>query len=191
MSTSTVEGFSVSDAKILTGTQGGSPYGEFATAGEQDVYGVREGSLTIDTGDYDNTGDDAVLSSWFWFNYANLSIQGGYIPFTLLASLYGTTISSSGTAPNDYYSVPMWNKNMLNQPTKPVLVRVPSKDSNAAVRNLDIVLYKAQFQPFTLDGPTYKDGLRINYTARCLLSAVDEAGNTLSEAAIGRLVSRP
>jgi hypothetical protein len=179
-----VEGFSLSHAAILDGETG-------AEEVDGDIYGIRSGSLASDSGNYDNTGDDAVLSSWFWFNYANVTVQSGYLPFKTMALLAGTTVTSSGSAPNDYYSMPLWNEGSLNTPTRPMLVRVPSKDKNGITRVLDFVLFKVQFQPFSFDGPSYKNGLLLNYAGRALLTDVDEAGNDLSERAIGRLISKP
>lgn len=184
MATTTFEGFSISHAAILNGTTGAEE-----TWG--DIYGVRQGSLEIDSDSYDNTGDDAVLSTWFWFNFANITIQGGYVPFVTMANLAGTTVTSSGTAPNDYYSLPLWNIGSLNTSRRPMLIRVPSKDSTGVVRTLDFVLYNVSFQPFTFDGPTYKDGLLLNYTGRALMSSVNERNQALSESAIGRLINRP
>lgn len=182
MATTTFEGFSVSHAGILDGTTG---------AESAAIYGVRDGTIAVDTGNFDNTGDDAVLSSWFWFNYATVTITAGFVPFSTVALLSGSTIVSSGTAPNDYYALPLWNVKSLNQPTKPVLIRVPSKDSNGVVRIMDFVLYKVQFMPINFTGPSYKNGLVIDYSGRALISSVDEKGATLTENAIGRMVNAP
>lgn len=177
-----VEGFSLSHAAILNGSTG---------AEAADIYGVREASLDIDTDSFDNTGDDTILSTWSWFNFATISVQGGYIPFDLVALLSGAVLTSSGVAPADYYNLPLWNINSLNQPTRPMLIRVPSKTSAGAVRNLDFVLYKVQFDPISFDGPSYKNGLVINYSGKALMSTLDEKGAALSEASIGRIISRP
>ncbi len=184
MSTKTFEGFSISHAAILNGSTGADE-----TFG--DIYGVNEGSLEADTDSFDNTGDNAVLSTWFWFNFANVTIQAGYVPFDTIALLSGTSVTSSGSAPNDHYSVPLWTEESLNQPTRPMRIRVPAKDTNGVTRNLDFILYKVQFQPFSFDGPSYKDGLKLNYSGRALISSVDETGTSLTDRAIGRLVSRP
>lgn len=186
MATKIFEGFSISHAAILNGTTG-------VEESWGDIYGVREGSIELDTDSYDNTGDDAVLSTWYWFNYATVTIQGGYIPFELIANLTGATLTSSGSAPNDYYELPAWNEASLNQTTRPMVIRVPSKDSAGVTRNLDIILYKVQFQPFTFDGPSYKDGLLVNYEGRALLSDKNEAGTSLGAGlkAVGRLKSGP
>lgn len=184
MATRTVEGFSLSHAAILDGSTG-------AEEVNGDIYGIREGSLEPDTDSFDNQGDDAILSSWFWFNFATVTVTAGFIPFDLLALLSGGTVVSSGAAPNDYYNIPLWNEDSLNQPTRPMLIRVPSKDSAGAVRTLDIVLYKVQFEPFSFDGPSYKDGMALSYSGKALLSNDDEKGDPLSERAIGRLISRP
>jgi hypothetical protein len=182
VATKIFEGFSISHAAILDGTTG---------AEVADIYGVRDGSIEVDIDTYDNTGDEAVLSTWQWFNFATVRVQAGYVPFDLIALITGNTISSSGAAPNDYYSLPLWDEDSLNQPSRPMLIRVPSKDSNGVARTFDFVLYKVQFEPFSFDGPTYKDGLLLNYSGRALLSDKDEKGTTLTKRAIGRLINRP
>jgi hypothetical protein len=180
---SIIEGFSVSHAAILSGT---------ATPSETDIYGIREGTLDVDTDSYDNTGDDAVLSSWSWINFATLSIKSGYIPFDMIALLSGSSVTTSGsTDATISYKIPLWNAKSMNQIARPVLIRVPSKDSLGNQRNFDIVLFKVQFSPITFDGPTYKDGMACNYGGKALLSSVDETGTVLAEKAIGRLLSGP
>jgi len=187
----TVEGFSLSHAGILNGTAG-------AETAEGDIYGVRSGSIELDTDSYDNTGDDAVLSTWYWFNKATLTIQSGYVPFKTIALLSGSAMSSSGTGLNDYYTLPLWEQRQLNSPSFPVLIRVPSKDADGNPRRLDFVLFKVQFQPMSFDGPNYKDGLLLNYTGTALMSPRTETGANfldsvtgLPSKAIGRLVSAP
>jgi hypothetical protein len=180
------EGFSISHAGILNGTTG-------AEEALGDIYGVRDGSLDVDTDSYDNTGDEAVLSTWSWFNFATVTVQAGYVPFDLIGLIAGDVVVSSGTAPADYYNVPMWSEKSLNQPRRPMLLRVPSKNAAGTPRSFDFVLYAVQFDPFGFDGPTYKDGLLLNYSGRALMSSVDEAGVSLGTGnrAIGRLVNRP
>lgn len=184
MSTKIFEGFSLSHAAILDGATGlDESWG--------DIYGIREGAINVQSQNYDNTGDDFVLSSWFWFDYGEVTVTAGYVPFDLIANLTGATVTSSGAAPNDTYELPLWTEDSLNQPTRPMRVRVPSKDSDGVVRHLDFILYKVQFMPFTFQGPTYKSGLLLNYSGRALISNKDEKGATLATRAIGRLVSRP
>lgn len=184
MTSTTVEGFSLTHAAILNGTTG-------AEEAAGDIYGVRTGTIAVDTGNYDNTGDDAVLSSWFWFNFATVTVQSGYVPFDTIALLSGSTITSSGTGTADYYSLPLWEETSLNQPVRPVLVRLPGKDKNGAIRTIDFVLYKVQFGPFSFDGPAYKSGLLLNYTGRAVMSDKDETGVPLVRRSIGRLINRP
>lgn len=191
MATPIVEGFSLSHAAILDGTTG-------AEAVDGDIYGIRSGSIELDTDSYDNTGDDAVLSTWYWFNKATLTVQSGYVPFKTIALLSGSKVTSSGSAPNDFYTLPLWEERQQNTQARPVLIRVPSKDKDGIVRTLDFVLYKVQFQPISFDGPTYKDGLLLNYTGTALMSDKDEKGVAVVDSqtglptkAIGRLVSRP
>jgi hypothetical protein len=178
-----VEGFSLSHAAILIGTTG-------AEETDGSIYGVRSGTIAADTGNYDNTGDDTVLSSWFWFNFATVTVQAGYVPFDTIALLAGGTVTASGTTPNDHYSLPLWQIDSLNQPARPMLIRVPAKDKDANIRTLDFVLYKVIFGPLNFDGPSYKSGLLLNYTGRAVMSDKDEKGTTLSTKAVGRMVNR-
>lgn len=177
-----VEAFSISHAAILNGTTG---------ADLQDIYGVREGTLEIDTDSYSNTGDDTILSVWNWFNLATLTITQGYLPFDQMSLITGDPVTSSGTSPNDFWNIQVWSQTSLNQPARPVLLRCPSKDSTGAVRSLDFVLYKVQFGPVRFDGPTYKNGLSYSFTGQALMSPVDEKGTTLTNPSVGRLVNRP
>lgn len=184
MTSKTVEGFSLTHAAILDGTTG-------AEEVDGDIYGVRTGTIAADTGNYDNTGDDFVMSSWFWINFATVTVQAGYVPFETIALLSGSTITSSGTGDNDYYSMPLWDESSVNQPPRPMLIRLPAKDKDGIIRTLDFVLFRVQFGPMSFDGPSYKSGLLLNYTGRAVLSDKDETGASLPKKAIGRIVNRP
>jgi hypothetical protein len=179
------EGFSLSHAGILDGTTG---------AESANIYGVRNGTVATDNGNFENTGDDVVLSQWFWLNFANVTIEEGYIPYDMVALITGTTVSSSGSSPNDYYSIPLWTLTSLNQSPRPIALRTPAKDSAGTVYTLDFILYKCQFQPFNFTGPSYKNGLSFSVNARALLTDKDEVGTTLPVAypkSIGRLIASP
>lgn len=180
MAGSIFEGFSVSHAAILDGTTG---------AETADIYGIREGSVELDTDSFDNTGDDAILSTWNWFNFATVSITSGFIPFDVISLLTGVAYTSSGTGAATKYEMPLWSEASLNTAPRPVLIRVPSKDKDGLARNLDFVLYKVQFEPISFDGPSYKDGLVLNYSGKALLSDKDEKGAALTSRAVGRLVN--
>ncbi len=181
MAGTTFEGFSVSHAAILDGTSG---------AETADIYGIREGSIEVDTDSYDNTGDDTILSTWDWFNFANVSISSGFVPFDTISLLTGDTITSSGTGAASSYSMPLWAEKSLNVPPRPVLIRVPSKDVDGMARNMDFILYRVQFAPISFDGPSYKDGLLLNYSGKALMSEKDEKGAALTGGrAIGRMVN--
>lgn len=195
MATKRFEGFSVSRAIILDGA---TLADNWIQSMGGDLYGVRTASLAANTGNYDNTGEDAVLSAWFWIENATLTVESGYVPFDTIASLTGDVITSSGTAPNDTYSLPLWSEDSVNVAPKPVLIRMPSKDSEGVIRTMDFVLYKVQFSPISFTGPAYKSGLLLNYSGRAVLSLTDETGNQLFKPdgvtptrAIGRMVNRP
>jgi hypothetical protein len=82
----------------------------------------------------------------------------------------------------------------MNQPTQPLAIRVPSKDSLGQIRTLDFVLYRVQFQPFNFTGPSYKTGLSCSIAGRALFSTVNEMSVALPSSypsAIGRLISWP
>jgi hypothetical protein len=192
-STPVFEGFSLSHAGILDASSS-TVTGAGTGAESQTIYGVRNGTLATDSGNYDNTGDDFVLSEWFWFNFANITIESGFITFPTLAQVTGQTIASSGTSPNDYYGLPLWVWSSLNQITRPVAMRVPSRDSQGAVRTLDFILYRVQFMPFNFTGPSYKNGLTVSMAGRALMSLYDEQGNALPSSyprSLGRLVNAP
>lgn len=127
-----------------------------------------------------------------------MTVQSGYVPFETLSLISGSVITSSGAALDQTYELPLWEEGSMNTSPRPMLIRVPSKDKDGAVRVLDFVLYKVQFQPFSFDGPAYKEGLLLNYNGSALFSDVDEKGDPVLDSktgqpskAIGRLISRP
>lgn len=188
--TNIFEGFSLSHVAVLDGATTAE---DAAITVGNDIYGVRNASLTPDTGQFENEGDDFVLSSWYWLNFANIEVQAGYISLAVISAITGRPISSSGSTSLIKYGMDLWHEDMFNVSRLPVLVRIPSKDSNGLVRRLDFVLYSVQFGPFTFGGPAYKSGLEVNYTGRCVASTKDEVGATFSDGKkrIGRMISGP
>lgn len=191
MANPTVEGFSLSHAAILNGDTGIEE--EFG-----DIYGINSGSMELDQDSFDNTGDDTILSTWYWANKVNLTIQAGYIPFETISLITGSVVKSSGTGAGQRFEIPLWEENAMNTQPRPMLVRVPSKDKLGAVRVLDFILFKVQFQPISFDGPAYKEGLKVNYNGSALFSDTDEKGHPVLDSrtgqptkAVGRLISRP
>lgn len=185
MSSKTYEVFSLSHAAILNGTTG-------AEEVNGDIYGVDDASLEPDADSFDNEGDDTVLSRWQWLNFAEVQVRGGYIPLETLYTIYNEPIQSSGTDPSDWFSMEFWTDRSMNVPYKPMLVASPAKDKDGVVRTSWIVLYKCSFGPFTFDGPSYKDGLKVNYMATALMSDKNEKGVSLGTyKSVGRLVSGP
>jgi hypothetical protein len=184
------EGFSISHAAILDGATTGE---DAALTVGTDIYGVRSGALDPDTGQFDNEGDDAVISSWYWLNFATVTITSGYISLPVLAAITGRAISSSGTGASQKYGFDLWHEDDMNVAPKPMLLRIPSKDSDGTVRRLDFILYRCQFGPFTFNGPAYKAGMEVSYTARALASTKSETGATFADnkKRVGRLLSGP
>jgi hypothetical protein len=71
----------------------------------------------------------------------------------------------------------LWHEDSMNTTPKPMLVVMPSKDNLGVPCRLLIGLYRVQFRPMSFDGPAYKDGLKVNYNGRAVMSSVDELGN--------------
>lgn len=273
-----IEGFSLSHAQILTGGQSFLDALASAAAENEDIYGVNDGSLDPDTSDYENEGDDDVLSRWSWLNFADVSVQSGYLSLPLAAELTGQSIvstdavsavnevqtltitatggtftltfggqtttalaytASAGTIQtalevltnidtNDIVvagtggtrtftfaqryagtnvgmlavgtgsltggtatmaqttqgapasaavdMMDLWHEDSFNQGTKPMVLRMPAKDRDGQPRTLALGLFKVNFKPITFEGPSYKDGLKVNWTGTALKSDKDETG---------------
>lgn len=183
------EAFSIKHAAILNGTT--LEDHEFG-----DIYGIRSGTLELDQDSYDNTGDDSVLSTWFWANKVNLTIQAGYVPFQTLETIYGTKAVSSTTGGKLVTNFSFLEENSMQPKPRPVRLRLPSKDADGNTQEMDIILYRVQFQPFSFDGPSYKEGLLLNYNGTALMSDVDETGAPVKDSltgensrAVGRIVT--
>jgi len=174
-----VEAFSVSHAQICDGVTTFDEYlasAAFMARENEDIYGVNESSLEPDTDDYDNEGDDAVLSSWAWMNFAELSVQAGYITFPMIANLTNRPYTSTGAGAAISYKMDLWHEATLNVPPRPMIIQMPSRDARGAPRLFTFGLYKVQFAPIGFEGPSYKEGLKVNYNGKVLMTKWDEKG---------------
>jgi hypothetical protein len=173
-----IEGFSLSHAQVLDGTETFvEALQTVANADEWDIYGVNNGSLEPNTDSYDNEGDDAVLSTWEWLNYAEVAVQAGYMSFPLISNITGEPISSGTIAGGaTAYAIDMWTERTMNVARRPMILQMPAKTAQGAVAKLVLGLYSVSFAPITFDGPAYKDGLKVNYGGKALMSAFDEKG---------------
>jgi len=185
------EGFSISHAEIMDGTKTFLEEAFLVAAEAYDVYGVADGSLDPDTDSFDNEGDDAVLSRWQWLNFASVNIQAGYISFPLIATMTGKSVTTTGTGVNTAYSMDLWHEDTFNVTSRPMLLKVPSRDAKGAVRSAIIGLYRVDFAPITFDGPTYKNGLKVNYGGTAVLTGFDEKGVVFGDGKkrVGQLLS--
>ena len=96
MSGKTLQSFSISHAAILTAEV---PFEQAlkysgASANGVDLYGIKEGNVEVDMGEFDNEGDDRVLDVWYWINYANVTVTMGYVPFNVLAKIQGGDVKT-------------------------------------------------------------------------------------------------
>lgn len=190
MASPIVEAFSLSHVAVLDPSSG-------LEAVDGDIYAVNSASIELDSDSFDNVGDDLIRSTWNWGNRGNLSVQAGYLSFRNIAHIYGIPVTSSGTGDTQTFSMLAWERKSMNTRPLPVIIRMPSRDKDGVPRDLDIILFRVQFGPLTFDGPAYKDGFKINYTAQALYSDVDEKGQPILDAngkpteAIGRIFSGP
>jgi hypothetical protein len=188
----TIEAFSITHAQVMDGATAFRALTTSAASDDLDIYGVDQGNVDPDVGEATNPGDDVELGYWSWINHATINVRAGYMSFPLLSTLTGAPISSSGSGASILYDIDLWSETGVNLPPKPLLLRMPSKDKDGAVRTFDIGLYKVTFQPVTFDGPQYKEGLKVSYRGRATYSANDETGTPFPDGKkrIARLVSR-
>lgn len=187
-----IESFSLSHAMLIDGAT--SFLDALAVASlDWDIYGVNEASLDPDTDSYDVEGDDTVMSTWSWLNFAELKVQAGYLSFPLIAKLTGRPIESStvGVGAKELIGIDLWHEDSMNVPPMPALLRMPARDHTGNAADLIIGLYRVGFNPITFDGPKYKDGLKVNYGGKAIYSAVDELGNAFADGKkrVGRLLA--
>lgn len=189
MSSSITEAFSLTHAQVLDGA---TAFADALTLGEGfDIYGVDQASLTPDSENFDNMGDDVVLSTWSWINKAEVEVRGGFLDMPTISTIKGLPITTSGIDPADVHEMDLWHECEINAPPLPMLIRMPARDKDGAARILDIGLYRVYFDPITFDGPQYKDGLKVNYVGRAVFSPEDEEGNVFADGKkrIGKLIS--
>lgn len=180
-STGLLESLSVSQAAILdsTGTQQGT------------LYAVQSGQVSVDVTAVPNKADDEDAGTWYYIKTAQVSIQGGFIPFSVLSWLTGSTVLSSAGSPDDYYAMPLWQRATTNKRPVSLALRCPAKDANGDVYTLDIVLYKVYLRGIEFGQVTYKQGVTISYQGNAVYSAVDESGKPLTDLTIGSIRATP
>jgi hypothetical protein len=184
--------FSVEHAQILDGA---TTFLAAATAplapDNLDIYGVRESTLSPNTDDYENTGDDVSLSYWQWLNFADLSVTSGYLSLPLLSEMSGRPISSQGSGAGKVFGYDLWHEDDVNVAPRPMIVRCPSRDEDGNPRTATIGLYKVQFGVLSFDGLAYKSGATFTYAARALKSRKDELGVAFADGKrrVGKLIS--
>lgn len=189
--------FSLSHAQLLDGQT------DFLTAAlawatapaDLDLYGVRNGSITPNTSDYSNEGDDVVLQYMSWFNDADVTVEQGYASMLTLARITGQTLSStlSGSSPaaRRIYGIDLWREDSMSVGTFPMLLRCPAYDEDENPGVGVFGLYKVKPGPLTFAGPQYKQGTSVSFTGKALLSRKDEKGNVFADGLrrVGRLIT--
>ena len=99
--------------------------------------------------------------------------------------------TTAGVKAGVNYGADLWHEDSMNTSPKPMILQMPSKDHLGQVRRLIYGLYRVQFGPIGFDGPTYKEGMKVNYEGTALMSTVNEAGVAFPDGKkrIGRLLS--
>lgn len=163
-----ISSFSLSHVGILDGS---------TSAEVADLYGVNEGTLELESDSYDRTGDNAILSTNRWITKGTLTVGSNYIPLDMLATLYGTPVTSSAALNKSTYSVALWTEKSMNIAPRPVVVQAPGEDQDGKPHTIKIVLYKVKFGNFSFSQfMSYKEGLAVSFTGDALLADKDELG---------------
>lgn len=181
--TAILEGFSLSHAQFLDGTEtfAQALARTTATADGWDIYGVREATLDVDDDDWSNEGDNDVLSRWQWLNYVEVEVVSGYFGFKTYERLTGrpTVVTGSGAA--TAYRADLWHELDNNLPPCPILLRIPARDTKGGVCHFVIGVFRFQPGPLTFEGPEYKEGLAVSYTGSATKTAFDERGQPFAD----------
>jgi hypothetical protein len=193
------EGFSISHAQILDGTTDFVAAAFAAYDEDFDIYGVSDASLDPDTDSFDNAGDNVNLSTWNWLNKVDIALQAGYISLPLAAEITGRPVTTLGTLASSAYRFDIWHEDDYNVSSRPLLLKCPSKDNRGVARDLLIGIYSFGFGAMTFDGPSDKDGLKVNYNGTANYSLYDEVGTAFPDGkkrvaclvSVGKVVPAP
>jgi hypothetical protein len=155
-----------------------------------------EGLSTIGVGNVTVTGGPANTTAvviTFSGTLASSAVDLVVVDKTSLTggATAAVTRTTTGSPASLNFGIDLWHQDSMNVAPKPMILSLPSKDSNGLVRRLIIGLYKVQFGPIGFDGPANKDGLKVNYDGTALMSATDEVGVAFADgkSRIGRLLS--
>ena len=186
-----VSGFSLSHVWILDGsTKFEDAVAGTITAAYRDIAGARNGTLALNSASFDNTGEDRILDTYNSIDNATLTVEAGYLSFENLALLSGETVSSSGTVPNDIYTIDPWTEDSVNTSAHPVVVAMRSKNASTShtARGLLLGLYSCEFAPVSFTGPSYRGGFSVNLTGKAYLSDYNEVGVALAKKSILKVI---
>ena len=192
-----VEAFSLTHVQVLDGETSFEDAIEqqltdaSQVAEDEDIYGVSEASISPNTGDFVNSGDNKDISYWSWFENAEVAVKSGFLSFPVYSRLTGQDYTISSLGGQIMFQADYIHEDSMNVSPLPAIIVMPSRDLNGAVRNLVIGLYRCQPKPITFDGPVIRDGLKVNYSLTALSSTVDELGNAHADGKgrVGKLIS--
>lgn len=205
MATHSVEVYSLSHFGVLDPTSGAEPV-------SGNLFGVRNATMAVDITKTDNTGDNAILSSWYDFNFVTLTVTSGFISASLIEQItkspvkdyataaaytantpvdrasatYATDLAAAVGNPQHVWEQDLWRQDALVTSPWPVIARAPSRDNAGVVRLHDFILYKVIFSPIQFNGPTYRAILESSFTAQGFMSSVNEKGTSLGTLPDGR-----
>lgn len=148
------------------------------------LYGMREGKLTTSYSEFPSSSDDTVVMVWASLEYVEIEVNGGFLPFPALTTIYGWPVSTLGAE----YSVAYGLQRM--PAAMPMVLRANGRNYNGQPRTFDLLFYQVQFLTVHTQR-AYKTGMECDYTAYATMSYTDEVGNALAVPEIGRMVDSP
>jgi hypothetical protein len=175
------ESFSVSHAAILAGT--GTEV--------QPLFAVRSGQVSLRTSSVSSLSDDQEIATWNVMIAADVSVTGGFIPYSTIALLVSAPVSSQAVSGGTAWSQPLYVQQMLAGLEVPLYLAATSRNALGARRALQIVLYRVRISTVQAAPAAYKEGLTVTFTGTALPSGADEAGNSLADLEIGRMAVVP
>jgi hypothetical protein len=187
--------FSLTHAQVLDGATSFLTAGLLvATPDDLDLYSVSNASVTPNTSDFSNEGDDTVTEYRQWLTDADIAIEQGFLSMATWARITGQQLSSTLSGPTGarrILGMDLWHEDSLNVKPFPMLLRMPCADEDGTPGTGLFGLYKVTPGAMTINGPQYKQGTKFGMTGKVLPSRKDELGNVFADGKrrVGRILA--